>query len=114
MTPLYIGQILAPKAVLAGQGGKGDKKLAKEKRVVKEGKMLAKGKRVAKEEIKQERMLVTVVVCGLYMLSKVQPLSPIPPNQPMYLKKVFRFINSIMMCMFALNRAGDFQGIKQA
>ena len=89
-------------------------KLAKKKRVAKEVKMLAKGKRVAKEEIKEERVLVTVVVCGLYMLLKAQPLPPVPPNQPMYLKKVFRFINSIMMCMFALNRAGVFQGIKLA
>ena len=44
MTALYIGQILAPKAVLAGQGGKGGKKLSKEKRVAKEGKMLVKWK----------------------------------------------------------------------
>ena len=56
MTLLYIGQILAPKAVLAGQGGKGDKKLSKEKRVAKEGKMLAKGKRVAKEARKEGRV----------------------------------------------------------
>ena len=58
-------------------------KLAKKQRVAKEVKMLTKGKRVAKEEIKEERMLVTVVVCGLYMLSKAKPLLPVPPNQPM-------------------------------
>ena len=58
-------------------------KLTKKQRVAKEVKMLTKGKRVAKEELKEERMLVTVVVCGLYMLSKAQPLLPIPPNQPM-------------------------------
>ena len=51
--------------------------------MAKEVKMLTKGKRMAKEEIKEERMLVTVVVCGLYMLSKAQPLLPVPPNQPM-------------------------------
>ena len=47
---------MAPKAVWAGQGGKGGKKLTKEKRVAKEGKMLAKGKRVAKEARKDERV----------------------------------------------------------
>ena len=65
-------------------------KLAKKQMVAKEVTILTKGKRVAKDEIKEERMLVKVVVCGLYMLSKAQPLPPVPPNQPMYLKKVFR------------------------
>ena len=57
--------------------------LAKKQRVAKEVKMLTKGKKVEKEKIKEERMLVTVVVCGLYMLSKAQPLPPVPSNQPM-------------------------------
>ena len=31
----------------------------------------------------QRKTEFTVVVCGLYMLSRAQPLPPVPPNQPM-------------------------------